>query len=109
MRAYGAKVDDVPVQYDINSSHSIQVHGITIPLVMDGVISYFDSRKPTDDELNNCRRVTLTSDDKWNPKDPTFAEKEEILKERIQAGIASVSHFPEEVPEMMLPDELHTA
>jgi hypothetical protein len=43
----GRNVDDVPVQYDINSSHSIQVHGITIPLDMDGVFSYFESRKPT--------------------------------------------------------------
>jgi hypothetical protein len=47
----------------------------------------------------------LTSDDKWNPKDPTFAEQEEILKDRVQAGIASVSHSPEECPELMLPDE----
>jgi hypothetical protein len=105
MRAYGTKVEDVPRQYDINSAHSIQVHGISIPLDMDGVISYFESRKPTDDELDNCRRITLTSDDKWNPRDPTFAEQEEIFRERIKAGIASVRHNMADIPEMLSPDE----
>ena len=108
MRAYGAKVSDVPRQYDITSSHSIQVHGITIPLDMNGVISYFDSRKPTEDELDNCRRVTMTSDDKWNPKDPTFAEQEEILKERVRLGIASISTSTGGVPELMSPEEFQT-
>ena len=105
MRAYGARVEDVPRQYDINSGHSIKVHGINIPLDMDGVISYFESRKPTDDELDNCRRVTMTSNDKWDPKDPTFAEQEEILKERVRLGIASVSKATGGAPELMSPEE----
>jgi Reverse transcriptase (RNA-dependent DNA polymerase) len=105
MRAYGTRVEDVPRQYDISSGHSIQVQDIVIPLDMDGVISYFESRKPTDFELDNCRRVTLTSDTKWNPSDPTFADQERILKERVQLGIASISRSHVTPPELMHPCE----
>ena len=49
MRAYGTKVEDVPRQFDKNSSHSIFIpeKSMTIPLELDGVVSGFVSRKPT--------------------------------------------------------------
>jgi hypothetical protein len=73
MQAFGVKVDDTPQQYDDCSSHAIAVEEDKIPLLVDGVISYFESRKPSDDELENCRRIVLTSDSPWNPRDSAFA------------------------------------
>ena len=34
---------------------------------MKGTVISFDSRVPTDQELQDCRHVTMTSDERWNP------------------------------------------
>ena len=47
---------------------------------MDGVISYFELRKPMDDELDNCCQITMTSNKKWDPKDPTLQGKRKFLR-----------------------------
>ena len=49
LRAHGLRVEDVPRQFESASSHSIYVpkHKITIPLTTDGVISGFDSQRPS--------------------------------------------------------------
>ena len=55
LRANGVVVNDVPRQFDGQSTHSIVVSGddggIEIPLEMNGVISYFSSHRPSVDEL----------------------------------------------------------
>ena len=82
LRAHGLIVNDVPRQFDERSTHSIQVladYGgteIEIPLEMNGVISYFSSHRPTDDELRNCVHVEMCSDTPWDPNDSSFAEQE---------------------------------
>mmetsp|Transcript_28219 Transcript_28219/g.59108 ORF Transcript_28219/g.59108 Transcript_28219/m.59108 type:complete len:165 (+) Transcript_28219:709-1203(+) len=54
------KVDDTPRQFHPNSTHGITFVSdvddktLFIPLHMDGVISYFASRRPTTTELNEC-------------------------------------------------------
>jgi hypothetical protein len=65
LRAHGVHVKDTPQQFNDSSSHSIVVEGLKIPLYFDGVILYFDSRKPSEDELENCRWITLTFDSCW--------------------------------------------
>ena len=80
LRSYGVAVNDVPRQFDGQSTHSIVVSGdddgIEIPLDMNGVISYFASHRPSDDELENCTRIVMCSDKPWVPNDPLFAEQE---------------------------------
>jgi hypothetical protein len=76
LRAHGTIVDDTPRMFNVTSKHCITSDGISIPLLLDGVISYFDSMKPTREEIRDCRHITLTSDTKWNPKDPGFALQE---------------------------------
>jgi hypothetical protein len=48
-------VDDAPKQFSPKSTHSIEVPGdnLTIPLEMNGVVSFFHSHKPSEDELEN--------------------------------------------------------
>jgi hypothetical protein len=108
MRAHGVRVDDTPRQFDGTSSHSIVVEGLKIPLYLDGVISYFESRKPSDDELNNCRRITLTSDSSWDPRAPSFAKQEEVVSDRLDPIIHEVSSDDRVVPapELMTVREL---
>jgi hypothetical protein len=47
----------MPRQLDKDLSHSIHVpgEGIMVPLEMKGVVSYFESHKPSEgDKLHNC-------------------------------------------------------
>ena len=105
MRDHKIVVEDTPKQYNPASGHCISIDGFTIPLLMDGVISYFESTKPTDDELKNNKRYTLTSDTPWNPKDPSFASQEKALEPQYQ--IAS-SQMAFRYPEFLTDDDLYT-
>ena len=78
-------IDEVPkflAPQPSDTTHSIHFkrNHLIIPLELDGVISYFPSRKPTPHELHECRRITLTSSNpEWNPHDKFFAEQESIM------------------------------
>jgi hypothetical protein len=63
------QVDDIPVHLSANSSHSIIVNeeNLIIPLNLKGLISYFQVRRPTIVEIENCQHVVLTSEEEWNP------------------------------------------
>ena len=41
--------------------------GTSVPLQMNMPTSYISMRYPTDEELNECRDVELTSYNGWNP------------------------------------------
>ena len=41
--------------------------GTSLPLQYDGVLPYLPVRRPTADELDSCQRLSLTSDNNWNP------------------------------------------
>jgi hypothetical protein len=86
LRAHGIKVDDTPVQFDPNSSHSIVVPDqLEIPLEMHGVASSFWMRLPTDEEIERYRdgelqSVELTADVPWEPYSSKFAEMEKAAR-----------------------------
>jgi hypothetical protein len=61
LRSHGVVVDDVPIQFDKNSKHAIIHNGVTIPLDMAGVVSYFESRLPRPEELDSLLQIVLTS------------------------------------------------
>ena len=62
-------------------SFGSRADGLEIPLKLNGVISYFDSRCPSEDELNNSKRIYLTSDIQWKPYASTFASQEEAARQ----------------------------
>ena len=59
--------DTVPTSIDVGN-------GLIIPLVKNGTKIYFDSKTPSDEELNNCQHIHLTSDNEWNPESVTLGE-----------------------------------
>lgn len=69
LRDFGVVVNDTPKVYDRSSSFSILLpdSDIELPLLMRGVISYIDTRKPTEDELRTCERYEVTSASPWDP------------------------------------------
>ena len=93
MRAHGIVVDDTPRQFNKQSTHSIYMPEVelSIPLEMRGVISYFESHKPSEDELENCRRIVMTSDVSWNPYDESFETQERAANQHAaiadEAGV----------------------
>ena len=44
-----------------------------IPFDMRVTVITFDSHVPTDQELQDCRHVTMTSDEQWNPATVSLA------------------------------------
>jgi hypothetical protein len=91
MRAFGVTVDDTPQQHDARSSHAIAVEVDRIPLFLDGVISYFESRKPSDDEKENCRRIV-------HPRDSAFAQQENVARSRFDPIIHEISSADRIIP-----------
>jgi hypothetical protein len=108
LRTHGVRVEDTPRQFDTLSSHLIVVEGLKIPLYLYGVISYFESRKPSEDELENCRRITLTSDSSWDPNAASFAKQEQIVSDRMDPIVHEIRMTDRVVPspELMSVTEL---
>jgi hypothetical protein len=83
LRCNGIMVDECPrhLANGSKTTHSIHVHEdeMTIPLEMDGVISYFSCHKPTKQELRTCERIEMTSPDEWDPKSLDFNRNERKL------------------------------
>jgi hypothetical protein len=80
--SFGIVVDDTPKQFSPKSTHSIELPGDnpTIPLEMNGVVSYFSSHKSSKDELENCWQITLSSDIPWNPNNLSWETQERALE-----------------------------
>jgi hypothetical protein len=81
LRDNGITVDDVPRQYDWNSTQSIYIpkHELRITLSLDGIISGFECQKPTWEEYENNPKIKLTADQLWQPHSDDFAEKEQSV------------------------------
>ena len=92
LRHFGHKVDDVPVQFDRDSTHSIHLrtelqegNEVTLPLMIQGVVSYFTSRFPTPYELDTCPHINLTSDQSWDPNGSLLEDTEFAITTRVEA------------------------
>jgi len=82
LRAHGATVEDGPRQFDKKSRHAIQLPNdppTTIPLELRGIISFFETTKPTSSQLEDLPRLELTSPLPWDPYSPQFVVTEETF------------------------------
>jgi hypothetical protein len=61
LHANGVTVNNVPTQFDLSSTHSIIVNDVTIPLDLHGVVSYFETRLPTEEEIKTLPQIHLTA------------------------------------------------
>lgn len=89
LRSNDIIVNDVPRQHLADpkeDSHSIVVDGLIIPLVLNGVWSAFQFRKPSLAEFEATDRhyvVSMTSETEWDPYSEVWAEREDELKPSI--------------------------
>jgi hypothetical protein len=62
-----------------DDSHSILFpkDELKIPLLLNGIVSYFPSRRPTKEEFERCPHIELTSNEpEWNPHDEIYSKGE---------------------------------
>jgi hypothetical protein len=74
----------------ISPEHSMRMR---IPLQLDGVISYFPTRKPTGNKIRDhdrCVHVEMCSSYPWEPYADHFTENETLLR----ADVSTAYHFP---------------
>jgi Reverse transcriptase (RNA-dependent DNA polymerase) len=92
MRDNDVLVNEVPLQYlpkhlQNETSYTIQVGPLTIPLTLHGIHSNFLTRLPSDYELAHPHlfpQVIMTADRVWEPHDPVFNMHESTLRTSLQ-------------------------
>ena len=85
MRSAGVTIDERPkIHYDDPTvdNHCVMFDDsdLRIPLQLNGIFSYFQSRKPTIEELHELPKLFLTPDaEDWNPHSHTFGDNERSM------------------------------
>ncbi len=97
MRSCNIIVDDVPKHLSTKSTHSIIINkeNLSIPMKLNGVISYFNVRTPTTNEIETCPHVIMTPEEEWNPYSSHF----EDLESKIDNTIVQISAMSTEYME----------
>ena len=92
LRHYGVRVQDNPCDASQRMHLSTEDGELVIPLLSMGTTIYFDTRSPTDQELQQCRHVQhYTSKQEWNPNDIRFPESATRLEEgKLTARIDAI-------------------
>ena len=92
MRMNDVKVNEKPKFFcktPTDESHSLIIQNedneednLLIPLSLNGVTSYFNTRKPSVEEFESCTRYELTAEGpEWDPASPTFGAQEDSMKD----------------------------
>jgi hypothetical protein len=71
LRHFGIAVSDDPS--DNTRPFGISGDDLFIPFLMDGTTVYFETRVPTEWELENCKHVEMKDDSLWNPSQVTIS------------------------------------
>lgn len=90
LRHFGITVQDNP--YCCTQMHlSTEDEDVVIPLMSDGTVIHFSSRTPTEKELHECRRVELSSEAEWNPRDVSFPEAPDRVEEgKLMSRVSAI-------------------
>jgi hypothetical protein len=84
-RLNGVNVNECPRILDTavnDNSHSILFpnEDLKIPLQLNGIVSYFKSRRPTKEEFDQCIHIELTSPEpEWNPHNGAYSRGEDEM------------------------------
>ena len=108
----GVRIDTRPQRYypDIWTSQSISFpDGTVIKLKYDGVLPFIPIRRPTQEEVHNCRRFPLNSRDSWDPFlfDGNFSMLQQDFVPDYEAIFASL-HCADPISTSLLSHNLHS-
>ena len=80
LRHHGVTVQDNP--YASTSLHMTSPDDeFVLPMQADGTTIFFDSRTPTNYELDKCPHITLSSRAPWNPREVQFPQPTHHVEE----------------------------
>ena len=85
VRESGIQIDECPKIQTTNptiDNHSmfIHEHNLRIPFKLINTFSYFETRKPTMEELQTCDKIFITPDSSsWDPYNQHYARNEDIM------------------------------
>ena len=83
---------------------STRAFGITIanvvhvPFKMDGTTVYFETRVPTQYELENCKTIQLTDDTVWEPSSVSIANVAVMSSDLPYRDVRAQKDFSDECP-----------
>ena len=106
IRNQGIIVNDTPLHHlppdqRQPTSHSVICEDpeFQIPLTLNGVMSGFDVRRPTLDEVNDpsLLKIHMTSDIAWDPSATVGQEIEEALRNHLERGYDLVHQEPRQL------------
>ena len=85
LREAGVIINNVPkihVQDPTENDHAIVFpdESLRIPLQLNGIFSYFHTRMPTSQEIDECTKIIITPDSTdWDPHNESYALNEESM------------------------------
>ncbi|EEC42679.1 predicted protein [Phaeodactylum tricornutum CCAP 1055/1] len=95
LRANGLIVDNVPKHlcHNRESTHSIYIPEmkLRISLELQGVMSGFQARLPTQTEIETCVHVKLTAQEAWDPSSDELEQQERLKETRLSNVAGTVS------------------
>ena len=108
----GVQVDTRPQRYypDIWTAQSLSFpDGTVIKLKYNGVLPFIPIRRPTQDEIHNCRRFPLNSKDPWDPFlfDGNFSMVNQHMAPDYEA-IFALLHSVDPISMHLLSSNLHS-
>ena len=105
MREAGVIVNDTPrihQESPSNNDHCLIFKDsmVKIPLMLNGIFSFFESRKPTLEEIRVCDRMFITPDSyQWDPYSEHYSTNEQALVDSDAMIIdENVGNYTVEVP-----------
>ena len=102
LRFNGLRVHDTPKQFDRTSLHGITFQNqFFLPFQLHGIISYFNSRPPTNDELEHCTRLDVTSDIPWDPYSSDFLHRESRISAVSVNGDCPCASSQQQISELV--------
>ena len=90
-RANGLIIDDIPPAFDRLGSSTFSIYDldkqIRLPLQNKGPIPHLNVRYPTDDDLDKCEHIELTSEfDMWDPDDEDCSHINSLMASDYSCG-----------------------
>ena len=89
LRAYGLNVQDNPFS-DSPIFISTEGNEFVLPLSSKGTILGVTTRTPTDNELQTCPHVSLSSEYEWDPQNVRFPKASRTVEEEVSRTIGAV-------------------
>jgi hypothetical protein len=81
LRAYGITVQDNPFAGAMYISNEGEEDAVSISMFAVGTNISINTRTPTQEELDSCQHIILTSDTEWEPNDVKFPQVGAVLRD----------------------------